>query len=389
MTGVTATAPAIRSFVVDVAASRVEAIRQRLAKAVWTYAPEDDADWQYGTDVRWLRSFVEHWTGAYDWKAAQARLNRWPQFMTEIEGIDLHFYHVKGSNSRPRPLVLTHGWPGSVLEFQGVIDRLAHPERFGGDPEQGFDVVAPSLPGYAFSGRPAAPIGPRRVASLWRTLMVDRLGYNRFGAQGGDWGSAVSSWLGADHPDVTAGIHLNMVSSWVGATGDAASEAEATYRRDLATVQRLGFGYHGELSTKPQTIGIALSDSPLGFAAWVTEKFRDWGDTAGDIDARFDRDDLITNLMLYLLNDAVNASGWIYRGRVAEAAGGGYADMKVDVPTAVAVFPAEFIPYPPRDVAERFYNIARWTCMTAGGHFAALEEPVALSDDVRAFFDFL
>lgn len=379
----------VRPFAVDVAASRIDAVRRRLVDAIWTYTPDDDEDWKYGTDVRWLRSFVEYWITDYDWAKAQDGLNGWLQFKTEIDGIDLHFYHVKGSNSRPRPLILTHGWPGSVIEFQGVIERLAYPERFGGDPEDGFDVVVPSLPGYAFSGRPASPVGPRYIAGLWRRLMTERLGYARFGAQGGDWGSAVSSWLGSDHSDVTAGIHLNMVASWVGLNGDPTSDAESTYRRDLARVQRLGFGYHGELSTKPQTIGIALSDSPLGFAAWVTEKFRDWGDTGGDIDAVFDRDDLITNLMLYLVNDAVNASGWIYRGRVIEAAGGGYGDMKVSVPTGVALFPAEFIPYPPRDVAERSYNITRWTQMAAGGHFAALEQPTALADDIRAFFDFL
>ena len=376
-------------FVVDVPTSRVEGVRKRLADALWTYAPEDDADWSYGTDVVWLRSFIDYWMTGYDWPAAQERLNRWPQFRTVIDGMDLHFYHVKGSASRPRPLVLTHGWPGSVIEFHGVIDGLAHPERFGGDAEDGFDLVIPSLPGYAFSDRPASPIGPRRVAGLWRRLMVERLGYRRFGAQGGDWGSAVSTFLGADHADVVAGIHLNMVSSWVGQTGEPASGAEMNYRRDLGTAQRLGFGYHGLLSTKPQTIGIALSDSPLGFAAWVTEKFRDWGDTGGDIDSQFDRDDLITNLMLYLVNDAVNSSGWLYRGRVLEAAGGGYADIRVDVPTGVALFPAEFIPYPPRDVAERTYAITRWTPMPAGGHFAALEEPTALADDIRAFFDFL
>lgn len=369
--------------------SSIDALRKRLAEAVWTYAPQDDADWAYGTDVVWLRSFVNYWIQEYNWSAAQERLNRWPQFRTTIDGIDLHFYHVRGSATRERPLILTHGWPGSVIEFHGVIDRLAHPERFGGDAEDGFDLVIPTLPGYAFSGRPASPIGPRRVAAIWRCLMVERLGYARFGAQGGDWGSAVSTFLGADHADVVAGIHLNMVGNWAGQAGEPSTKGEVDYRRDLAKAQQLGFGYHGLLSTKPQTIGIALSDSPLGFAAWVMEKFRDWGDTGGDIDSQFDRDDLVTNLMLYLVNDAVNSSGWLYRGRVLEAASGGYADFKVDVPTAVALFPAEFIPYPPREVAERTYAITRWTPMPAGGHFAALEEPVALSDDIRAFFDFL
>lgn len=379
----------VRPFVVDVPEARITSLRRRLQDAIWTYAPTDDDDWRYGADIAWLRDFVVGWIADYDWSKAQAGLNRWPQFKARIDGIDIHFYHERGSNSRPRPLVLTHGWPGSVLEFHGVIDRLAHPERFGGKAEDGFDVVVPSLPGYAFSGRPPSPIGPRRIAGLWRTLMTERLGYDRFGAQGGDWGSAVSSWLGCDHADVVAGIHLNMVSSWVGLGGEASTEEERDYRVALSRAQTTGFGYHALLSTKPQTIGIALSDSPLGFAAWVIEKFRDWADTGGDIDSRFDRDTLITNLMLYLVNDAVTSSGWIYRGRVEEAARGGYADLRVEVPTGVALFPAEFIPYPPRAVAERTYAITRWTPMKAGGHFAALEEPVALSDDVRTFFDFL
>ena len=379
----------VRPFEVHVPAQTLDRIRQRLTEAHWSYAPDDDdGDWRYGADRVWLKSLVDYWVRDYDWTAAQARLNRWPQFKTEVEGLDIHFVHVKGSNSRPRPLVLTHGWPGSVVEFHGVIDRLAHPERFGGAADDGFDLVVPSLPGYAFSQRPSRPIGPRRVAALWRTLML-RLGYDRFGAQGGDWGSAVSSWLASDHPYAMAGIHLNMVSSWVGPSGEAASPAEAEYRAALARVQVREFGYHAMQSTKPQTIGLALSDSPLGFAAWVTEKFQAWGDTGGAIESRFSKAMLITNLMLYLVNDAVTSAAWLYRGRVEEAAGGGYRDLRVDAPTAVALFPAEFIPYPPRDVVERFYRVTRWTEMAAGGHFAALEEPAALADDVRAFFEFL
>lgn len=381
--------PDVRPFEVRADPSAVARIRDRLIHAHWPPAPDDDRDWTYGIDVAWLRGFVNHWTQAYDWDAAQARLNRWPQFKTVIDGIDIQFYHVKGSAGRDRPLVLTHGWPGSVIEFQDVIERLAHPERFGGDAEDGLDLVIPSLPGYGFSGRPPHPIGPRRVAALWRTLMIDRLGYSRFAAQGGDWGAGVSTWLGADHADVVAGIHLNMVSSLVAPTGEPASDAEADYRRRLAQVQAREFGYHAIQTTKPQTIGLALGDSPLGFAGWVLEKFQRWGDTGGDIDGRFDRDTLITNLMIYLLNDAVTTSGWLYRGRADEAAAGGYRDLKVSVPTAVALFPAEFIPYPPRDVAERIYAVERWTPMVAGGHFAALEEPVALADDILAFFDFL
>ena len=379
----------VRPFVVDVPPARIADICERLERARWTYSVAGGEDWRYGVDLDWLAGFVRHWIDDYDWSQAQRTLNGWPQFKAKVDGLDIHFYHEKGSNARARPLILTHGWPGSVLEFHGVIDRLAHPERFGGRAEAGFDVVVPSLPGFAFSDRPAAPIGPRRIADLWRTLMTERLGYDSFAAQGGDWGSAVSSWLGCDHADVVAGIHLNMVSSWVGDVGEPETAEEGDYRAARARARTTGFGYHAILSTKPQTIGVALADSPLGFAAWVLEKFRDWGDTGGDIEARFDRDVLITNLMLYLVNDAVTSSGWIYSGRVQEAARGGYAGLRVEVPTGVAVFPAEFIPYPPRAVAERTYAIRRWTKIAAGGHFAALEEPVALSDDIRAFFEFL
>jgi pimeloyl-ACP methyl ester carboxylesterase len=378
-------ASTVQPFHVAIDPSVIERIRGRLANACWAEAPDDDDDWTYGTDARWLRSFVQHWLECYDWQAAEQALNQWPQFMAEVEGQRIHFYHVKGSASRPRPLLLTHGWPGSVVEFLGSIERLAHPERFGGRAEDGFDVVIPSLPGYGFSPRPASPIGPRTVARLWRGLMVDALGYPTFAAQGGDWGAAVTHWLGIDHADVTKAIHLNMVPSWALPPAEKPDPAEAAFLARIASMRAKEMGYHLLQSTKPQTIALALTDTPLGFAAWVCEKFRTWGDTKGDIDSRFDRDTLITNLMLYLVNDAVGPAMWMYRGRFEEMAAGG-AMPRVDIPVGIALFPAELIPYPPRAVAERGFAVARWTEMPAGGHFAALEEPVAFSDEVRAFF---
>lgn len=366
---------------VELAPAVLERLRSRLAAAHWAPAPDDDADWTYGTDRRWLQGLVDHWLHRYDWQAAQARLNAWPQFVARVDGIDIHFYRVRGSAARP--LLLTHGWPGSVVEFLGCIERLAFPERFGGDARDGFDVVIPSLPGYGFSGRPARPIGPRRVAALWRSLMVDHLGCRRFFAQGGDWGAAVSTWLGADHADVVAGIHLNMLPSWfMPEAVEPATPELAQYRARVQRLRAQEMGYFFEQSTKPQTIGLALADSPLGFAAWVCEKFRTWGDTRGDIGSRFSHDTLITNLMTYLATDSVASAIWLYRGRADE--GGG--DPRVHVPTAVALFPAEPIPYPPRALAELRYEITRWTEMPAGGHFAALEEPVAFCGDVRAAF---
>lgn len=371
-------------FKVDIDPATVQRIRTRLADAWWASAPTDDADWGYGTDVQWLRGFVEYWINDYDWSAAQARLNAWPQFMAEVDGQLIHYYHVKGSASRPRPLLLTHGWPGSVLEFLPAIEALAHPEKSGGLAEDGFDLVIPSLPGYAFSQRPPRPVGPRAVARLWRSLMVDTLGYTSFLAQGGDWGAGVTSWLGIDHPAVTRAIHLNMVPSWALTPSASPDAQEATYHADVASMRAKEMGYFAVQTTKPQTLSIALSDSPLGFAAWVCEKFRTWGDTHGDIYSRFDRDTLITNLMLYLVNDAVGPAIWMYRGR-AEETPPGFVTPRAKVPTGVALFPAELIPYPPRALAETAYDVVRWTSMPSGGHFAALEEPAAFSDEVRAF----
>jgi microsomal epoxide hydrolase len=374
---------AITDFSVAVPPEVLARIRDRLANAHWADTPDDDADWTYGTDRRWLQGLVDHWLHRHDWQSCEAWLNRWPQYTTTVDGIRIHFYRVRGSSARPRPLLLTHGWPGSVVEFLGCIDRLAFPARFGGDARDGFDVVIPSLPGYGFSGKPPRPIGPRRIAALWRKLMVEQLDCPRFVAQGGDWGAAVSTWLGAEHADACAGIHLNMLPTW--SLGDTSSDSGpdlADYLDRVARLRAREMGYFFEQSTKPQTIGLALADSPLGFAAWVCEKFRTWGDTHGDIGSRFPHDMLITNLMTYLATDSVASAIWLYRGRADERA----TPPRVTVPTAVALFPAEPIPYPPRRLAERSLSISRWTAMKAGGHFAALEEPDAFCSDVQAAF---
>lgn len=371
-------------FRIDVPEAVLTRIRERLQSAHWAPLADDEGDWRYGTDGRWLRRLVEHWLQRYDWRAAEATLNAWPQFMAEVGGQRIHFLHIKGSASRPRPLLLTHGWPGSVVEFLPSIERLAHPERHGGDADSGFDLVIPSLPGYGFSAAPPRPIGPRATARLWRELMVDVLGYKQFAAQGGDWGAAVTSWLGAEHGDVVQAIHLNMLPSWTLSPRPDPTPEEAAYFASVAAMRANEMGYYMVQSTKPQTLALALSDSPLGFAAWVCEKFRTWGDTKGDIESRFSLDTLITNLMLYLVNDNVGPALWMYRGRAAEAAGG--APARVERPTGVALFPAELIPYPPRHMAELAYNVTRWTPMPAGGHFAALEEPKAFADEVRSYF---
>jgi microsomal epoxide hydrolase len=280
---------------------------------------------------------------------------------------------------------MTHGWPGSILEFDQAAERLAFPERFGGRAEDGFDLVIPSLPGFGFSSRPNSPIGPRRVSEMWRSLMVDHLGYDRFLLQGGDFGSAVSSWLAHDAPKHVAGLHLNLCIPQPVPASEAV-EGEVEWRAAYETVQRRESAYMFEHMTKPQTIGAALSASPVAFAAWVIEKFHGWADTGGDIESRFSKEQLITNLMTYLVNDAVSSSIWMYAGTAAEAAAGRLSGLKVTVPTGVGLYPGEFLPAAPRGAMARNWNLVRLTQMPAGGHFAAFEEPAAFADDVRQFF---
>lgn len=359
-----------RPFSIDVPQSVLDRIAARVRDARIGYAPADDADWKYGTDAGYLAELVAYWRDQYDWRAAEARLNRFPQFKAQIEGIDIHFYHVKGDGSQRLPILLTHGWPGSVVEFQEAIPLLV---------AQGFDVVVPSLPGYAWSGRPAGPTGARAVARMWRTLMTGVLGYPRFCAQGGDWGSAVTAWLGTEHVDVVAGVHLNFFMAPPPSQDD--DEEAREYWAKVRKMQAAESAYQFEHTTKPQTIGLALHDNPVGWAAWVIEKFHGWGDTHGVIESSFSKDQLITNLMTYLVNDAVLSSIWSYRGISLDRFKG-----PVTAPTALAWFPGEFYPYPGRRLAERGYNVKRYTEMPDGGHFAAMEKPEAFARDVGAFF---
>ena len=373
-----------RPFRIDLPEAKLAHIRAKLQAADFSYAPVDDAGWRYGTDVAYLREFVDYWLNRFDWPAAQARLNRWPQFKAQVEDIDVHFYWVKSAAPNALPLILTHGWPGSVFEFHQMMDALTMPSPGPGQAGVAFDVVIPSLPGYGFSSRPARPIGPRRVAALWAKLMTEVLGYSRFAAQGGDWGCAVTTWLGNDFPNSVLAIHQNLCVPPM--RDEPADDEERRWRDTYRKVQNAESAYMMQHMTKPQTIGIALSDSPLGFTAWVLEKFHRWGDTHGDIESRFSKDDLITNLMLYLGTETVTSSIWMYHGAVLEMLSGTLPATNVRCPTALAVFPAEFLPWPPRSTVERFYNVQRWTQMAAGGHFAALEEPNLLIDDLRQFF---
>jgi microsomal epoxide hydrolase len=360
-------------------------LRARLARVRW---PDEapGAGWAHGTSLAYMKDLVAYWLDTYDWRAQESRLNAWRQFTVPLGGIDLHFIHEPGVGPAPFPLVLSHGWPGSIVEFERLIPMLTDPARFGGDPADAFTVVAPSLPGYALSFRPGQPrLGVVEIADLFASLMTDVLGYRRFAAPGGDWGAFITSCLGAAYPERLAGIHVNLLAVRRDQTAPAApSDEEKGYLDQLAHWLREETGYMQIQGTKPQTLAYGLTDSPVGLCAWIVEKFRTWSDCGGDVERRFSRDVLLTNVMLYWVTGAIGSSFWPYYAR-AHSAWPISERRPVKVPTAYASFPREIL-HPPRAWAERVYDIRRWTVMPAGGHFAALEEPELLAADIRAFF---
>jgi microsomal epoxide hydrolase len=374
----------IHPFHIDVADETLDRIRAQVVRYPWHEMP-DDGGWAYGTNLDYMKEFCAYWVDEFEWRKQEAAINRFSHYTTPIEGIDLHFIHEKGSGPAPVPLIISHGWPGSIVEFLEIIEPLAHPERFGGRVEDAFDVIVPSLPGFGFSGRPSRPIGPRRMAGLFNALMTQVLGYDSYLAQGGDWGGAISSWLGFDHAPACRAIHINILTMRHpdGPQGPEEGSWAAEFERD----QLMEDGYRTQQATKPQTLSYAMMDSPVGQAAWIIEKFNSWSDTDGnDIESVYSKDLLLTNIMVYLVTGTFNTASWIYYGRREE--GGRLlspAGKRVEVPTAAALFPAELLSWPPRSYAERIYNIERWTEMPRGGHFAALEQPALLIEDVRAF----
>jgi pimeloyl-ACP methyl ester carboxylesterase len=320
----------------------------------------------------------------FDWAAAQDRLNAHPQFTAGIDGLTLHFYWVRGSGRGARPLVLTHGWPGSVVEFVSAIDALAHPEKSGGDIADSFDVIVPSLPGFGFSGRPDGVVGPQTTARLWRRLMTEVLGYERFGAQGGDLGSMVTAYLGGEHADVVSAIHLNFVPIRPVPTTELTPE-ERRWKEEADAYRAIELDYFSLQEHRPQTLAVALHDSPLGAAAWMLERLNSWSD--GGVARAFHVDDLITNLMLYVATGRIASSLWFYRSFLLECEGRTHPSVRVEVPTGVAVFPKEMLNgRPPRTWVERDYHLVHWSAMARGGHFACFEQPELFVSDVRDFF---
>ena len=374
----------IKPFKVEISEENLQNIYSKVKNYQWHEMP-DDGGWDYGTNLDYMKSFSKYWVEKYDWKKTEEKINKFKNFKSNIEGIDIHFIHEKGSGSNPKPLLLSHGWPGSIVEFLHIIDQLAHPEKFGGKEEDAFDVVVPSLPGFGFSGRPSRPIGPRKMASIFNSLMTNELGYKKYIAQGGDFGGTISTWLAYDFPKNLLGIHINILITRHpdGPQTPEEKEWQDRFRKE----QRIEDGYRTQQATKPQTLSYAMMDSPVGVAAWIIEKMRGWSDIKnGDIESVYSKDILLSNIMVYLLTKTFNTATWIYYGRREE---GGRSlpkeHLPLKVPTAVALFPKEYLEWAPRSYVERIYNIKQWTEMPKGGHFAALEQPELLVKDIRKF----
>lgn len=373
----------------------IDGILAKVRAYDWHEMPEimpGEDRWAFGTDMVYLKELCAHWTQKYDWRAAETALNRFPQFKAAIDGLDIHFLHIEGSGANPETILLTHGWPGSIFEFYEIIEPLAHPEKFGGDAQDGVNLVIPSLPGFGFSAKPERPLGPRAVADLWDKLMREMLGYKTYIAQGGDWGSVISGWLAHHHSLAKGGgckaLHLNM---WGLRPGGIAPEtaAELKWADEMVRLFQTETAYLQLQMTKPQTLSYAMMDSPVGVAAWIVEKFNSWADTSSPQGAHIQnavtKDQMLTNIMIYLTTRTFNTATWIYRGMADEGGLETPPGVTFDVPTAIARYPAEPYSFPPRSLVEKCCNIVRWNDFERGGHFAALETGQIFADDVREF----
>ena len=369
----------ISPYTVHISDDRLAAIRAKIEAYDWSQLPVAGG-WSAGVGIDDLKRLVAYWRDDYDWRAVERRLNALPNFTADIEGERLHFVHVKGDGSKP-PILLLHGWPGSYLEFDGLIDSLA---------AEGHDVVIPSLPGFAFSNPITGIIGPRRAAELMHGLMSRLFGKVRFVVQGGDWGAHIASWMAYLQPDALLGIHINMAYILAeDAKPTTQDEKDWLASRD-ANLDREG-AYSQVQETRPQTLGVAMADSPVGAAAWILEKFGMWADLpktadgSPDIWSKFSEEQLLTNIMLYGAPSAVVTATWIYRGKRLEGSDHFPAGTRIRVPTGVAAFPDPVFLPPPRSFLEKTYDIVHWTEMDRGGHFAAMEEPELMLADLRAF----
>lgn len=372
----------ITPFRIDISNAALEDLKQRLALTRWPDRETPD-DWSQGIPLDYMQEIVDYWQTQYDWRTREALLNRWPGFMTEIDGLDIHFLHIRSGVEGARPLLLTHGWPGSIVEFQKVIEPLSNPLDHGGTEQDAFHLVIPTLPGFGFSGKPTRPgWGIEKIATAWDTLML-RLGYDTYLAQGGDWGSIVTTEIGVQNLGHCMGIHVNMpIAPPDPETMDNLTESEQAALAALKFYQDHDSGYSKQQSTRPQTLGYGLADSPSGQAAWILEKFYQWMDCNGHPENVATRDELLDNVMMYWLTDSGASSARIYW----ESFGSGSAPKPVEIPAGCSIFPKEIFKTSERWAKKRFTNLVHFNELEQGGHFAAFEQPERFVAEVRTCF---
>jgi microsomal epoxide hydrolase len=381
----------IRPFVIDLGIDRLSDLQERLVRTRTPIYPAG-GDWSAGTDPAYLRELLNFWRHSFEWRKQEAKLNEFSHFTTEIGGIEIHYVHERGNGPNPFPVLLTHGYPDSFYRFAKLIPMLTNPESFGGSAEDSFDVIVPDLPGYGFSGKPPKDGTIFHIGDIWARLMTEKLGYTRFGAHGGDWGSTVTEQLARDHSDVVAAIHLTDVPfAHLFQKLDDLSSAEKRFFRENDEWTKKEGAYALIQSTKPHSLAPALNDSPAGLAAYIVEKFQSWSDCGGDIESRFSKEELLTHIMIYWATESIGSSFLPYYDYANAGAitwiGQGIKKMigSSAVPAAFALFPKD-ISRPPREWAERFFNVQRWNEMPRGGHFAAMEEPELMAEDLRTWF---
>ncbi len=372
----------IRPFTVHIPQSILDDLSSRLARTRW---PDEvsGAGWDYGSNLAYMKELLEYWRDGFDWRVQERELNQFAHFIAEIDGLGIHFIHERGKGHNPVPLVLLHGWPSSFLQMLKIVPLLVDPANHGGETSDSFDVIVPSLPGYGFSDRPRKKgMTVSVIADLFEKLMTEELGYKRYAVRGSDIGAGVAIQLALAHTDSIAGIHLSGTNPRVAYVPPDMSPAEEQFLKDAENWRKTESGYAMMQSTKPQTLAFGLNDSPVGLAAWIIEKFRTWSDCDGNVEKRFTKDELLANLTIYWATETISSSIRLYyeNAHDQEASWG-----RVEVPTAMAMLPKDLFPTP-REWANRWVNLVRWTQMPRGGHFGEWEEPELLAEDIRAFF---
>ena len=381
----------VEPFEIRTPDSTLTDLRERLARTRWS--PKlGDGGWEYGVSIDYLRDLARYWLTSFDWRAQERAMNRFAHFRAQVDGKNVHFIHERGRGPDPLPLILTHGYPDSFLRFAKIIPMLTDPAAHGGEPGDAFDVVAPSLPGYAFSDPLDGENTIFRVSDCWHRLMTANLGYRHYAAHGGDWGSLITEILARDHAAAVIGIHLTDVPFYHSFQKPRdVTRKERKFLADIGKFTQEQGGYAVVQGTTPQALSLGLNDSPVGLAAWIIEKWRRWSDCGGDVERRFTRDELLSNVMIYWITQTINTSFAPYYD-VAHAGALTWMKEKVkewlgasQVPAGFAMFPKD-LSHPPREWAQRFFNVQRWSEMPEGGHFAALETPELLVNEIREFF---